>query len=87
MCLKLRSVNVDGIWVQDPRRGKTIRYVSTVRIGQIYTVCKYSTCVSAVRAVLRRKLLPGQEQMFPATPKDFLFLFCVVSKNHSINGG
>ena len=38
MCLKLRSVNVDGIWVQDPRRGKTIRYVSTVRIGQIYTV-------------------------------------------------
>ena len=48
---KLRNVNVDGIWVQDPRRGKTIRYVSTVRIGQIYTVCKYSTCVSAVRAV------------------------------------
>ena len=55
MCLKLRSVNVDGIWVQDPRRGKTIRYVSTVRIGQIYTVCKNSTCVSAVRAVKARK--------------------------------
>ena len=52
MCLKLRSVNVDGIWVQDPRRGKTIRYVSTVRIGQIYTVCKYSTCVSAEKLVM-----------------------------------